>query len=122
MIQANALLESFYNDLNLTSPKSLTFEKPFFHSVRMASGQRVPLGKHAKISFQIRSHFFQNSFSIQPTMSRVILGNPFFSKNNIKTDPKNKLLQLTDLTEQLNQILSEKGKSVITRRNYPKFL
>ena len=38
---ANALPESLFNDLNLTNPKSLTSEKPFLNSVRMASGQRV---------------------------------------------------------------------------------
>ena len=50
---ANALLESLFNDLNLTDPKSLTSEKPFFNSVRMASVQRVPVDKQAKITFQI---------------------------------------------------------------------
>ena len=35
---ANALPESLFNDLDLTSPKSLTLEKPFFNAVRMASG------------------------------------------------------------------------------------
>ena len=36
---ANALPEPLFKDLNLTNPKSLTLEKPFFNSVRMASGQ-----------------------------------------------------------------------------------
>ena len=57
---ANALPES--NDLNLTNPRSLTLEKSFFNSVRMASGQRVPVDKQAKISFQIGPHYFQDSF------------------------------------------------------------
>ena len=30
---ANGLPECFFNDLNLTNPKSLTLEKPFFNSV-----------------------------------------------------------------------------------------
>ena len=77
---ANALLESLFNDLNLTNPKSLTLEKPFFSSVRMASGQRVPVDKQAKISFQIGPHYFQDRFLILPTMNSVILGNPFFKK------------------------------------------
>ena len=46
---ANALSETFFIDLNLTNPKSLTLEKLFFISVRMASGQR---------SFQIGLPFF----------------------------------------------------------------
>ena len=57
-------------------------EKPFFNSVRMASGQRIPVEKQAKISFQIGPHFFQDSFLILPTMNSVILG-IFFSKNII---------------------------------------
>ena len=80
---ANVLPESFFDDLNLTDPKSLTLEKPFFNSVRMASGQRVPVNKQAKISFQIGPHCFQVSFLILPTMISVILGNTFFSKNII---------------------------------------
>ena len=33
---ANALPESSFNDINFTDPKSLTLEKPFFNSVRIA--------------------------------------------------------------------------------------
>ena len=61
---ANALPEFLFNDLNLTNPKSLTLETPFFNSAKMASGQRVPVIKQAKISFQIGSHYFQHSFFI----------------------------------------------------------
>ena len=60
---ANALPESLFNDPNLTNLKSLTLEKPFFTSVRMASRQRVPVYKQTKISFQIGPHFFQDSFN-----------------------------------------------------------
>ena len=68
----------------LTNPKSLTLEKPFFNSVRMASGQRVAVDKQAKISFQIGPDYFQDSFFlILPTMNNVILGNPVFPKNII---------------------------------------
>ena len=77
---ANALPESLFIDLSLTNPKSLTLEKPFFNSVRMASGQRIPVDKRAKISFQIGPHYFQDSFLILPTMNSVNLGNPFFKK------------------------------------------
>ena len=58
----NALPESLLNDLNLTNPKSITLEKPFFNSVRMTSGHRPPAVKQAKLSFQTGSHFFQDSF------------------------------------------------------------
>ena len=120
---ANALPESLFNDINLTNPKSLTLEKPFFNSVRMACGQRVPVDKQAKISFQIGPHYFQGSFLVLPTMNSVILGNPFFKKHNITIDPKNNLLQLPDLTVltvQLNQILPEKGKKRYYTKNLPK--
>ena len=58
---ANALPESLFNDLNLTNPKSLILEKPF-NSVKMASGQLVPIDKQAKTAFQIGPHYFQDSF------------------------------------------------------------
>ena len=118
---ANALPESLFNDLNLTSPKSLTLEKLFFNSVRMASGRRVPVDKQAKISFQIGPHCFQDSFLILPTMNSVILGN-HFKKHNITIDPRNNLLQLPDLTVQLNQVLPEKGKKRYCTKKLPKIL
>ena len=59
---ANALPESLFHDLNLTNPKSVPLEKPFYNSVRMASGQKVPVDKQAKISFQIEPHYFQDIF------------------------------------------------------------
>ena len=86
---ANVLPESFFNDPNLTNPKYLTLEKPLFYSVRKASGQKVPVDKQAKFSFQIRPHFFHDSFLILPTMKSVSLGNPFFKKHNIIIDPQN---------------------------------
>ena len=114
---ANALPESLFKDLNLTDPKSLTLEKPFFNSVRTASGQGVPVDKQAQFSFQIGPHHLQDSFLNLPTMKSVILGNLFFKKH-ITIDPRNTLLPLPDLTVQLNQILPEKGK----KRYYTKKL
>ena len=55
---ANALSESLFNDLNLNHPKSLTLEKTPFNSIRMASGQRVPIITPAEMSFQIGTWFF----------------------------------------------------------------
>ena len=43
-----------------------------------------------------------------------------FLKNNITIDPKNNLLQLSDLTVQLNQILPEKGKKRYYTKKLPK--
>ena len=117
---ANALPESLFIDINLTKPKSLPLEKPFFNSVRMASGQRVPVDKQAKISFQVGLYYFQDSFLILPTMNSVILGNLFFKKHKITIDPKNNFLQLPPLTVQLNQILPEKGKKRYYRKKLPK--
>ena len=85
----------------------------------MASGQKFPVDKQAKNSFQIGPHYLQDSFLILPTMNSVILGNPVFKKHNITIDPKNNLLLLPDLTVQLNQILPEKGKKCYTK-NLPK--
>ena len=82
----------------------------------MASGRRVTVDKQAKFTFQIEP---QDSFLILPTMNSIILGNPFF-KNYITVDPKNSLLQLPDLTVQLNQILPEKGKERYYTKKLPK--
>ena len=59
---ANALTESLFTDLNLNNPKSLTLEKPSFNSVRMASGQKVPIAIKARISFQIGLHLLQDKY------------------------------------------------------------
>ena len=86
----------------------------------MASGQRVPVDKRAKFSFQIGPHFYQDIFLILTTMNSVILGNPFFKKQNITIDPMNNFLQSPDLTVQLNQILPEKGKKRYYTKKIPK--
>ena len=52
-------------------------------------------------------------------MNSVSLGNPFFIKHKITVDIKNNLLQLPDLTVELNQVLPEKSKKQYTK-NSPK--
>ena len=86
---AKALPEFLFFDLNLINPKSLTLDKLFFNSARMVSGQRDPVDKQAKISFQMGPHCFQDSFLILPTVKSVYLENPFFFKNfRITCHPK----------------------------------
>ena len=48
----------------------------------MASGQRIPVDKEAKISFQIGPHYLQDSFLILPTKTVLFL-EILFSKNII---------------------------------------
>ena len=107
---ANALPESSFNEFNSTNPNYLTLEKPSFHTVRMASGQRVPIDEQAKKSFKIGPHYFQDSFLILPTKKCYSCKSFFFRKHNITIDPKNILVQLPDFTVQLNQLLPENCK------------
>ena len=54
-------------------------------------------------------------------MNSVILGNLYFlKKHNFTSYSKNNLLQLRDLTIQLNQILPQKGKKCFHTKNLPK--
>ena len=55
-------------------------------------------------------------FLILPTMIRVLFGKAFFKKRNITIDPRKILLQLPDLTVQLNQIFPENGKKGYTKK------
>ena len=119
---ANVLPETLFIDLTLSNPKSLTLEKPCFNSVRIASGQGVPVDKQAEISFQIGPHFFQDSFLILLTKNSVILGNPFLKKHNNTIDPKHNFLQLPGITVQLNQILSEKFEKTSHEKFFRKFI
>ena len=107
---ANALPQNLFDELEKQNPNGITLETPSFTSVRMASGQKIVIDKQAKISFSIGPHFFTDSFLILPTMNSVILGNPFFKKFHITIDPTNNLLQLPDLTVQLNEISAKRGK------------
>ena len=117
---ANALPEPLFHDLQMSNHSILTSEKPSFHSVRMASGQKIPINKQGNIAFQIGRHYFRDSFLVLSTMNSVILGNPFFKKHDIKVDPETNLLQLPDLAVQLNKILSEEGKKHCDTKNLPK--
>ena len=49
-------------------------------------------------------------------MNSGILGKHFFKNYNITIDSKNILLQIPDLTVQLNQIFPEKGKKHYTKK------
>ena len=49
-------------------------------------------------------------------MKSVVLWNFCSKKHNITYDPKKNLLQLPELTGQLNQILTEKGKKIYTKK------
>lgn len=42
------LPESFFNDLRLNNPKSLTLEKASFNSARKASGPKIPIDKQTQ--------------------------------------------------------------------------
>ena len=107
--------------LNLNNPKSLTLDKPSFNSVRMAFDQNFQIDKQANCSFQIGPHFFQDGFLFLPTMNCLILGNPSFKKHKNTIGPQKNLLQLPDMTVQLNQNLFEtvKKRSV---KELPKIL
>ena len=45
---ANALPQCFFLDLEKSIPDQINLEELFFHSVRMAAGQRVSIKKQAK--------------------------------------------------------------------------
>ena len=107
---ANALLQNLFDELEKQNPNGITLETPSLTSVRTSTGQKTVIDKQAKISFSIGRHFFTDSFLILPTMNSVILGNLFFKKFHITIDHTNNLLQLPDLTVQLNEISAKRGK------------
>ena len=47
---ANAQPQCFFLELEKSIPDQIILEEPSFHSVRMAAGQRVTIGKQAKIT------------------------------------------------------------------------
>ena len=59
---ADALPESLFNALNLFYPNSLTLEKPFCTTVRMASGQIVRLIIQQKFHFRSDLSIFKIVF------------------------------------------------------------
>ena len=72
----------------------------------MASGQRVPVNKQAKISFQIGPHYFQE-FLILFNKASVVLGNPFFKKHHITIDPKKQFDTITRLNSTVESNLAD---------------
>ena len=107
---ANAMPQNLFDELIGNHPQLLTIESPNFTSVRMASGQKIPIQKQVSLTFSIGLHSFKDSFLILPTMNNVILGNPFFKKQNITIDPRNNLLKLPDFTVQLSEMKPNQGK------------
>ena len=69
---ANALRESLFHDLQTSNPNFSTSEKPSFHSVWIASGQKIPIGRH----------YVRQKFLVLPTRMVFFLGT-IFPKNMI---------------------------------------
>ena len=50
-------------------------------------------------------------------MNSALLGRPFYENNGIVIDPKRQMLQLPDLTLQLNEMSTPEGKTVMPNKN-----
>ena len=82
----------------------------------MASGQQVPIDKQAKVLFQVRLQYSQESFSFLRTLIIVFRRCPYFEKYKFGGNPKKKWFQSPDLAVQLNPTLPVDGKKHLIRR------
>ena len=82
----------------------------------MASGSPIKITQAVEITFEITNHRFTDTFLVLPTMNSVIIRNPFFKKNLIWICPAFNLLQLPNLTVQLNEIKPQGKKPSFVKK------
>ena len=88
-------------------------------SVRVANGTVVSIKFRANIQLKFAGQTFVEEFMILEKMNSVILGAPFFEKNNITIDLVNKRLNCPDFTLQLNQVQTATGTvGKVYRKNF----
>ena len=101
---SNAISQSVFNKLSEAKLIKNEIQKSEFSRVKLASGKLVEVAGKIKLSFRIHDYQFSSDFIILPTMNSIILGNPFFKENKIGIFPHKNILQLPDITLQLNEI------------------
>ena len=106
------------------SPHSISeLQHASFLNVKVASGRTVKVLAQVDVKFRVNDHNFQDTFLILPSMSSVVLGHPFFKKENIEISPGGNLLKLPEMTYQLNEIRTPKeGRRRIPKSRYPVFV
>ena len=74
----------------------------------MAEGHTIDVNCQVEISFQLALQNFTEIFFALPFANSIILGIPFFKKRETTVLSAQNLLQLNDLTVQLNEIKPKK--------------
>ena len=99
---AKAISEKDYQELK---PFGTPLPPPSeVNKVKLASGQLIPVRGQIELTFSIAKHPFKEKFLVLPNTNSIILGNPFFKNNSIELYPKENLMELPDITLQLNEI------------------
>ena len=118
---ANAMPADFYKKLKTQCPNSIPeLQQASLLNVKVASGRTVKVLEQVDVKFKIFERQFDNVFLILPSMNSVDLGNSFFKKkNNIEISPKENLLKLPDMTNQLNEIkIPSQGRKKTSKTKY----
>ena len=100
---ANAIPKNLLDSLE-SANLHFKFIEPSFKNVKLASGSPIKITQAVEITFDMTNHRFTDTFLVLPTKNSVIIGNPFFKKNLIWICHAFNLLQLPNLTVQLNEI------------------
>ncbi len=121
----SAMPMSTFNRILESSPSNMLLcrDKPSF-DIQAANGKSCPVLFKTIIAFSICGHQFQEEFLVLPEMNTPLLGLPFFKYNGINILTSTRMLQLPNMTVQLNSMLKplqnpnhQKSRSCYKNRN-----
>ena len=115
---------TYIKKLKEESPNSISeLQQASFLNVKVASGRTVKVLAQVDVKFEVNDHNFQDSFLILPSMTSVVLGNPFVKKYNIEISPGENLLKVPEMTDQLHEIrIIKEGRRKVPKGRYPVFM
>ena len=82
--------------------------------IRVANNTKARILQRATLRFSFMGKDFVEEFMIIDRLSHMILGLPFFAKNEITINCASKRLNFGDMTAQLNEIVKPNGKTAKT--------
>ena len=74
-----------------------------FLNVKLAPGRNVKVLGQFDVKFKTNEHKFEVTFLILLSKNSVVVCNPFFPKNSIESSQSEKLIELPELTCEMNE-------------------
>ena len=108
---ANAINDIEYEELKSShGTTAVRSQRSEVSKIRLASGQLISVRGQVQLEVSIAKSYSKPEFQVLPNTNCIILGNPFFKNNSIELYPRENLMEVLDLTLQLNETSKQPDK------------